>query len=394
MPLEMTRYGSSAKSLRILFRFDIEERADVSHSFKKSAAHMKIMWTSSNRKNSALSSLTPNVQRWFKMSNIRMNCWLSVLPQIPADGNKMSWKNDISLTATGSPAHFLKSSHVCEVPHCRLQGDSRGGGEPRQEEQQDVWHWQAVWSGGQQGRGTAGRPWSVPAPQHEETLWLPVWAWHLLPSLQPPQWTPAPGPNCALTLTDQSYGKTALMKALLHLKDGKNETVERLIDISEKTGDIGEFVNAAYSSAYYKGATCVKQRVWKNALLPFWAVLAFYFSLPQVRLLSTSPSRGGASAMWSCWSAKGQTSTPKPAGPSSSLTMAQTFILVSLRPCSEATAFQLDSVTPHWKASHVLPRVISCSITCLAKWPDQHSIRSQCTLLQSAVRWMLVHRSI
>lgn len=59
------------------------------------------------------------------------------------------------------------------------------------------------------------------------------------------------------------------MKALLHLKDGKNETVERLIDISEKTGDIGEFVNAAYSSAYYKGATCVKQRVWKNALLPF-----------------------------------------------------------------------------------------------------------------------------
>lgn len=45
------------------------------------------------------------------------------------------------------------------------------------------------------------------------------------------------------------------MKALLHLKDGKNETVERLIDISEKTGDIQEFVNAAYSSAYYKGAT-------------------------------------------------------------------------------------------------------------------------------------------
>lgn len=55
----------------------------------------------------------------------------------------------------------------------------------------------------------------------------------------------------------QSYGKTALMKALLHLKDGKNETVERLIDISEKTGDIGEFVNAAYSSAYYKGQTAL-----------------------------------------------------------------------------------------------------------------------------------------
>lgn len=50
------------------------------------------------------------------------------------------------------------------------------------------------------------------------------------------------------------------MKALLHLKDGKNETVEQLIDISEKTGDVEEFVNAAYSSSYYEGATCIKQK--------------------------------------------------------------------------------------------------------------------------------------
>lgn len=76
------------------------------------------------------------------------------------------------------------------------------------------------------------------------------------------------GPNCALTLTDQSFGKTALMKALLHLKDGKNETVEQLIDISEKTGDIKEFVNAAYSSSYYEGAPCMKQRGGQNAPLP------------------------------------------------------------------------------------------------------------------------------
>ncbi|XP_042355296.1 transient receptor potential cation channel subfamily V member 1 isoform X2 [Plectropomus leopardus] len=55
----------------------------------------------------------------------------------------------------------------------------------------------------------------------------------------------------------KSYGKTALMKALLHLKDGKNETVELLIDISEKTGDIKEFVNAAYTSTYYKGQTAL-----------------------------------------------------------------------------------------------------------------------------------------
>ncbi|MEQ2234316.1 hypothetical protein ILYODFUR_030658 [Ilyodon furcidens] len=51
----------------------------------------------------------------------------------------------------------------------------------------------------------------------------------------------------------QSYGKTVLMKALLHLRDGKNETIEVLIDISERIGDIKEFVNAAYTSSYYKG---------------------------------------------------------------------------------------------------------------------------------------------
>uniref|UniRef100_A0A8C2WZB5 Transient receptor potential cation channel, subfamily V, member 1 n=1 Tax=Cyclopterus lumpus TaxID=8103 RepID=A0A8C2WZB5_CYCLU len=55
----------------------------------------------------------------------------------------------------------------------------------------------------------------------------------------------------------QSYGKTALMKALLHLKDGENETVELLIGISEKMGDIKEFVNAAYTNSYYKGQTAL-----------------------------------------------------------------------------------------------------------------------------------------
>uniref|UniRef100_A0A8C5GQZ7 Ion transport domain-containing protein n=1 Tax=Gouania willdenowi TaxID=441366 RepID=A0A8C5GQZ7_GOUWI len=55
----------------------------------------------------------------------------------------------------------------------------------------------------------------------------------------------------------QSYGKTALMKALLHLKDGKNETVELLINISERLGDIKEFVNAVFTSSYYKGQTAL-----------------------------------------------------------------------------------------------------------------------------------------
>ncbi|KAF1378857.1 hypothetical protein PFLUV_G00194860 [Perca fluviatilis] len=55
----------------------------------------------------------------------------------------------------------------------------------------------------------------------------------------------------------QSYGKTALMKALLHLRDGENKTVELLIDISEKMGDIKKFVNAAYTNSYYKGQTAL-----------------------------------------------------------------------------------------------------------------------------------------
>lgn len=43
------------------------------------------------------------------------------------------------------------------------------------------------------------------------------------------------------------------MKALLHLKDGKNETVELLINISEQMGDLHKFVNLASTSTYYKG---------------------------------------------------------------------------------------------------------------------------------------------
>ncbi|XP_037543582.1 transient receptor potential cation channel subfamily V member 1 [Nematolebias whitei] len=55
----------------------------------------------------------------------------------------------------------------------------------------------------------------------------------------------------------QSYGKTTLMKALLHLMDGKNETVEVLLNISERLGDIKKFVNAEFTSSYYKGQTAL-----------------------------------------------------------------------------------------------------------------------------------------
>ncbi|KAM9846736.1 transient receptor potential cation channel subfamily V member 1 [Aulostomus maculatus] len=64
----------------------------------------------------------------------------------------------------------------------------------------------------------------------------------------------------------RSYGKTALMKALLHLRDGKNETAELLIQISEKMGDIKEFVNAAYTSNYYKGQTALHIAIERRSL--------------------------------------------------------------------------------------------------------------------------------
>ncbi|XP_051903784.1 transient receptor potential cation channel subfamily V member 1 [Hippocampus zosterae] len=70
-------------------------------------------------------------------------------------------------------------------------------------------------------------------------------------------------------LTDslyQSYGKTALMKALLHLRDGENPTVDLLLDISERTGDLKEFVNAAYTERYYKGQTALHIAIERRSL--------------------------------------------------------------------------------------------------------------------------------
>ncbi|XP_054610150.1 transient receptor potential cation channel subfamily V member 1 [Dunckerocampus dactyliophorus] len=70
-------------------------------------------------------------------------------------------------------------------------------------------------------------------------------------------------------LTDtlyQSYGKTALMKALLHLRDGKNPTVELLLEVSERMGDIKEFVNAAYTNSYYKGQTALHIAIERRSL--------------------------------------------------------------------------------------------------------------------------------
>ncbi|XP_048044280.1 transient receptor potential cation channel subfamily V member 1-like [Megalobrama amblycephala] len=61
-------------------------------------------------------------------------------------------------------------------------------------------------------------------------------------------------------LTDSQYksnGKTALLKALLHLRQGENDTIEHLLDIAEKLGDLKSLVNAAYTDSYYKGQTAL-----------------------------------------------------------------------------------------------------------------------------------------
>ncbi len=43
------------------------------------------------------------------------------------------------------------------------------------------------------------------------------------------------------------------MKALLNLKDGKNDTVEVLLNIAEKTGDLENIINAFYQDPCYRG---------------------------------------------------------------------------------------------------------------------------------------------
>ncbi|KAM4589284.1 transient receptor potential cation channel subfamily V member 1-like isoform 1-T1 [Fundulus diaphanus] len=56
---------------------------------------------------------------------------------------------------------------------------------------------------------------------------------------------------------DETNGKTALLKALLNLKDGKNDTIKVLIDIAEKTMDLDNLINAAYTDPCYKGQTAL-----------------------------------------------------------------------------------------------------------------------------------------
>lgn len=59
--------------------------------------------------------------------------------------------------------------------------------------------------------------------------------------------------NVSSQLSDELNGKTALLKALLNLKDGKNDTVEVFLAIAERTNDLKDLINASYQDPFYKG---------------------------------------------------------------------------------------------------------------------------------------------
>ncbi|KAG9486071.1 hypothetical protein GDO78_008905, partial [Eleutherodactylus coqui] len=52
-------------------------------------------------------------------------------------------------------------------------------------------------------------------------------------------------------------GKTCLLKAMLNLSSGKNNTIPFLLDIAAKTDNLKEFVNSAYKDTYYRGQTAL-----------------------------------------------------------------------------------------------------------------------------------------
>ncbi|XP_060544461.1 transient receptor potential cation channel subfamily V member 1-like [Pantherophis guttatus] len=63
-------------------------------------------------------------------------------------------------------------------------------------------------------------------------------------------------------LTDAEFkepdtGKTCLLKAMLNLHNGRNDTIPLLLEIAEKTENLEEFVNAGYTDGYYKGQTAL-----------------------------------------------------------------------------------------------------------------------------------------
>lgn len=52
---------------------------------------------------------------------------------------------------------------------------------------------------------------------------------------------------------EPSTGKTCLLKALLNLYGGRNDTIPLLLDIAEQTENLYEFVNTPFRDLYYRG---------------------------------------------------------------------------------------------------------------------------------------------
>ncbi|XP_055081953.1 transient receptor potential cation channel subfamily V member 1-like isoform X3 [Periophthalmus magnuspinnatus] len=64
----------------------------------------------------------------------------------------------------------------------------------------------------------------------------------------------------------ESNGKTALLKALLNLKNDKNDAIRVLLDIAEKTGDLKKLINASYTDNYYHGQTALHVAIERRSL--------------------------------------------------------------------------------------------------------------------------------
>ncbi|XP_047562645.1 transient receptor potential cation channel subfamily V member 1 isoform X3 [Lutra lutra] len=56
---------------------------------------------------------------------------------------------------------------------------------------------------------------------------------------------------------DPETGKTCLLKAMLNLHEGQNDTIPLLLEIARQTDSLKEFVNASYTDSYYKGQTAL-----------------------------------------------------------------------------------------------------------------------------------------
>nr|XP_009671265.1 PREDICTED: transient receptor potential cation channel subfamily V member 2 [Struthio camelus australis]XP_009671266.1 PREDICTED: transient receptor potential cation channel subfamily V member 2 [Struthio camelus australis]XP_009671267.1 PREDICTED: transient receptor potential cation channel subfamily V member 2 [Struthio camelus australis]XP_009671268.1 PREDICTED: transient receptor potential cation channel subfamily V member 2 [Struthio camelus australis] len=66
--------------------------------------------------------------------------------------------------------------------------------------------------------------------------------------------------------TDAKTGKTCLMKALLNLKNGRNDTIPVLLEIDQKTENPRPLVNVACSDCYYRGHTALHIAIEKRSL--------------------------------------------------------------------------------------------------------------------------------